>query len=256
MSDEQNDGVSFGGRMFLYEQPELLTTEDHGGLGITPPEKPFEFARHVRGVPVVMAELSSVQKHYPIVFSEFENPSLVAIVGVHEDLNLFVDDDGQWDRHSYVPSYLRCHPFAFARNEQDQYAVVIDRSSTAISSSPEYPFFAGEALSKPIQERVDFCGQYEAERRKTREFCARVRDLGLLAGQRAAFQAAEGGEEQVLADYVSIDSAKLTGLDKDQLDELHRDGSLSAMFAQLFSLENWNRLLTRHADRKPAGPGH
>lgn len=252
---ENNQGMSqspFEGNMFLYEQPELLNKEQHGNLGLSPAERPFEFVKSIRGAPLVAGELTSAQKHFPIVFSDIENPVLVGVLGIVEDVNLFVDEHGQWDRNAYIPSYLRCHPFAFARREDEQFAVVIDRASPTITESPAIPFFNGDSLSDGTQARVDFCGQYDTERQRTKTFCQKVKELGLLNGQRVA-QTPEGGEEERIADYVTIDPQKLTDLDKDVLHELHIDGSLAAIFAQLFSLENWNRLITRRNLRNRAG---
>ncbi|MBT8079451.1 MAG: SapC family protein [Gammaproteobacteria bacterium] len=244
-TDSASSGL-FEGKMFLYEQPALLNKEEHGSLGLTRVDRPFEFAKDIKGVPVVASEIQTAQKHYPVVFTEFENPVLVAIVGITEDVNLFVDSSGNWDPSSYVPSYLRCHPFAFARRGEDEYAVVIDQASRAISENPDIPFFNGEELAEGIQQRVDFCGQYNEQRQRSVEFCQKIKDLGLLTGQRVA-QTMPDGEEVKVADYVTIDTRKLTDLDKDTLAELHKDGSLSAIFAQVFSIENWNRLMARRA---------
>ena len=180
------------------------------------------------------------------MFSDFENPVLVAIVGILDDRNMFVDETGNWDNQTYIPSYLRCHPFAFASRTDDELAVIIDRSSTAISETPDMPFFEGDDMSEGTQARVDFCVQYHDERRRTKVFCEKIKELGLLNGQRVN-QTMSDGTEVKIADYVSIDPSKLTALDKDTLQELHQDGSLATIFAQLFSLENWNRLIVRRS---------
>ncbi len=234
----------FDGSMFLYNKPVLLTKEDHGDMGLSSPERPFDFVRDAKGLPIVASEIQSAQKHYPVVFSEFENPLLVGVVGIIDEKNLFVNDNGEWDKNSYVPSYARCHPFAFARRNDEEYAVVIDESASSVSTNPEIPFFDGDELSAAAQQRVDFCGQVNEERQRTEAFCKRVKELELLSGQRVTQTMADGSEVKV-ADYVSIDPERLNELDKDTLQELHQDGSLSVIFAQLFSLENWNRLIAR-----------
>lgn len=236
----------FAGQMFLYEKPALLTRDSHGGMGLSTPARPYEFVKEVRGLPITIGEIQTAQKNYPVVFSDIEKPMLIAAIGIIEDRNLFVDDEGAWDEHSYIPAYLRCHPFAFARRSEDEYAVVIDEASDAVSDSPEIPFFDGEKLSDAVQERVDFCGQVNEERQRTVAFCDKVRELGLLTPQRVT-QRMPDGSEQRIADYISIDAAKLTALDAETLKSLHDDGTLAAMFAQLFSLENWNRLITRRS---------
>ena len=114
----------FDGSMFLYNKPVLLTKEDHGDMGLSSPERLFDFVKDAKGLPIVASEIQSAQKHYPVVFSEFENPLLVSVVGIIDEKNLFVNDNGEWDKNSYVPSYARCHPFAFARRDDEEYAVV------------------------------------------------------------------------------------------------------------------------------------
>lgn len=238
----------FDGHLFLYDKPALLTKAAHDGMGLTALDRPYDFVRDIKALPLVTTEVQTAQKHFPVVFSEFEKPMLVAIVGIVDDKNLFVDDNGQWDRHSYVPSYARAHPFALARHGDEEFAVIIDESAECISKTPEQPFFDGDALSAVTQQRVDFCGHVSHQREQTRIFCERIRDLGLLNGQRVVQKLPDGSEEKI-ADYVTIDAKKLTELDKDTLQELHRDGSLAAIFAQLFSLENWNRLIMRRNEQ-------
>jgi hypothetical protein len=231
------------GSMFLYEQPELLTKEDHGHLGMTSPEKPYQFAHGIMSVPLLAAEISSAQKHYPVVFSGQEGTQPLAVLSISDLDNLFVDEQGNWEAHCYVPSYLRRYPFAFAAGDGDKFALVIDRASAAISDLPEHAFFEGGELSQHTQSMVDFCGQYEAERRRTDEFMAKLRDLDLLSLQAASPQA--DSDSEPLATYYAVDSEKLGLLSAEQLQELHSKGYLSFIFAHLFSMENWNHLLER-----------
>ena len=243
-SDKAASSQAFEGSMFLYGKPALLTKEDHGDMGLSKTERPFDFARDIKGLPVVTSEIQTAQKHFPVIFSDFENPMLLTIVGIVDDVNLFVDDDGNWDPGSYVPSYVRCHPFALATRSEGEYAVIIDEDSDQISNEPEVPFFNEGELSEAIQPRLDLCGTVNNEQKRTKDFCNRVKELGLLNGQRVT-QTMSDGTEVKIADYVSIDPGKLKDLDKDTLQELHVDGSMAAIYGQLFSLENWNRLIAR-----------
>ena len=254
MSDSNPDSSTeqFSGSMFLYDNPVLLSKEEHAGMGLSTLVRPYDFIKDVRGFPVVTNEIQTAQKYYPVVFSDFENPVLIAVCGILEDKNLFVNDDGRWQKGAYIPSYVRCHPFAFARRDDEEFAIVIDKSSSAISSTPEFPFFEGTEISEYTQSRVDFCGAVNQQREMSKAFCKRVKELGLLNGQRVA-QTMSDGSEIKIADYVTIDATKLNELDKDTLHELHADGSLAAIFAMLFSLENWNRLIERRNERLAAG---
>lgn len=246
------DRQPFDGRMFLYERPELLTQTEHGSLGLSAVPRPYDFVRAVRAVPLVWLEIQSAQKDFPVVFSDTETPAPMAMLGVIEDVNLFVDNAGNWAHQRYVPSYIRCHPIALASGSGDQMAVVIDRESQAISAEPEIPFFSGDKLSGRMQQRVDFCARHHAERQKTNAICARLKELDLFTGQQVTHRKQDGEEERQVGTYAAVDVEKLGKLDPEVLRELHGDGTLSGIYAHIFSLENWSRLLDRRRERRAA----
>ena len=166
-------------------------------------------------------------------------------------MNLFVDADGNWEHGAYVPAYLRRYPFALASRSEDEYVVVVDRAADCIAANPERPFFDGDAVTPEIRSLIDFCSQYDAETRATDKFGLRLRELGLLTGQRVSREHPDGHQETV-ATYVAVDVKKLNELDKETVHELFANGYLGAIFAHLFSLDNWNTLLDRHARQRNA----
>lgn len=249
-SAAERDG--FSGSMFLYSQPELLTKEKHGHLGIDPSTRPYDFAKSARAVPISLAEMRSAQRHYPIVFSDPKRPTLLAALGVLDDVNLFVDEEGQWEKSAYVPAYLRCYPFALASRPDGQHAIVIDRASPTIVEDGAQPFFDGDALAAPVQEHVNFCAQFHAYIRATDDFCNKMVELDLLSGQQVNYKGEDGSEEKTFATYVAVDPNKVDALDADAVLAMHKDGMLSSIYAQGFSLDNWIRLLER---RKQLGLG-
>lgn len=258
MSQEtsKTDAAEAKGGLLFFSRPELLTTQDHGDLGINPSAQSFDFVKSVRGVPITVAEMPNVQRDYPIVFSSGDKPSLVAAVGIIEDQNLFVGDDGQWAPDTYIPAYLRCYPFTVIPHSEGQLAVAIDRASTAISQNAEQPFFEGGELAPEISKRVDMCLTLDAQVRETFAFCARLAELDLLIGQEVTLTAREGDEKHTLGGYYAVDFRKLRELDAESLHVLHRDGALAAIYAHRFSLDRWPRLLDRrnrlHGDGNPA----
>ena len=236
------------GKMLLYKQPELLNFQAHAALGLRRPERPFEFARNARALPLTMGEIPSAQKHFPIVFSDLENPVPLAVLGMNDDVNLFVDENGRWDRETYIPAYARCYPFALAARSDDEFAVVIDRAADSVTEEPEQPFFDGDKLTAETQSMVDFCGQYGAERTRTADFGRRLGELGLLAGQQVS-RSGPGGVDNQGVTYVAVDSQKLNELEKSVVGELFSNGYLAAVFAHLFSLENWQLVMERYGRR-------
>ena len=252
MNQQRSTAVSgnFEGNMFLYSAPELLTVEDHGHLGINPSTPPYDFVKSTRVVPIVAAELVSVQRYYPIVFSDLKEPSLLAVVGASENVNLFVDENGEWDKYAYVPAYIRCHPFALASRHDDQYAVVIDRAAAVIAENAEQPFFEGKKLSPSIQARVDLCAQFRAHREATKVFCDKVAELGLLSGQQVTYRSDDGSEEQSTGPYVAVNFEKFKELDAEVIKQLSLDEMLPAIYAHRFSLDNSYQLLERRKLRQ------
>lgn len=228
------------GSMLLYERPELLTREEHGHLGLRRLAQPFSFARELRAVPLVTTEFRTVQRHGPVVFTNTDKPVPVAVVGILEDLNLFVDDQGQWQVPGYVPAYLRCYPFALAA-AAEQYALVFDRTADMVGDDPDVPFFEGKELSPAIQKRLETCRTYQAERQQTEAFCERLQRLDLLVPQQAVHSV--DGEDRLIAQYLAVHRERLMALDKDVLADLFRDGSLAAILAHLFSLDNFSELV-------------
>ena len=257
MSKEASDSPDrgFTGSLPLYVQPELLTSDDHGQLGIDTTRQSFRFASGIRTVPLAAVELSSAQRSYPIVFSGIDQPLLLAVLGFSENENLFVDEAGNWDPAAYIPAYVRCHPFAVAKSADDQALVVIDRAADVVSDKPDQPFFVDGNLSPAIQERVDFCARFDAHRRASKPMCERLRELGLLAAQSATVRTGEGDETQQVASYVGVDFDRLNQLDADTLKQLHADGTLLAIYTHRLSLDNWAALVERRLRRGGGEPG-
>lgn len=237
------------GQMFLYKEPEILTPETHGSMGFTPAERPFDFVRNERVVPLTLTEFSSAQRYFPIIFANIKNPLPLAVTGLLEEENLFVDESGNWDPIAYVPMYLRCYPFAFATEKGGKVAVVVDRAADSVTENPTYPFFDGDAVSKQTEQLMRLCTQYDAERRRTLDFCQKLTELELLTTLGAAWTPQGADAPEPLAEYVGIDKDKLDALDKDTVYDLHRAGYLSAIYLLLYSLENWRHLMARREQR-------
>ena len=233
------------GQMFLYEKPELLNNEKHGSMGFTAVDKPFEFVGKVKAVPLTMVEFGSAQRNFPIIFSNIEDPVPLAVHGIIDEENLFVDEEGKWDEMSYIPMYLRCYPFTFAGDGGERMAVVVDTAAASVSSNPQYPFFVDGEISTHTKKLMDACAKFERERKRTQEFCDKLKELDLLTPLRATHKPDGASEPQTLANYIGIDVEKLNNLTADVVHDLHTKGFLSAIYLQLYSLENWRHLMAR-----------
>ena len=140
--------------------------------------------------------------------------------------------------------YVRCHPFPFA-GDGERMAVVVDTAAASVSSDPQYPFFVDGEISTHTKKLMDACAKFEGERKRTKEFCNKVKELDLLTPLSATHTPDGASEPQALANYIAIDVEKLNSLTADVVFELHTKGFLSAIYLQLYSLENWRHLMAR-----------
>jgi hypothetical protein len=90
---------------------------------------------------------------------------------------------------------------------------------------------------------VDFSVKYERDQVETNLFMDKIREFELLTTKHVG-QKIEG-KDQAFANFISIDEKRLKTLSDQQILELNSKGYLAIIFGQLFSLENWNRIVSR-----------
>ena len=237
------------GQMFLFRKPELLNKEQHGKLGVSRPDRPFGFCDSVRAVPLTISEIAMAQKHYPIIFSNEKEPLPLAVVGLIDDVNLFVDEKGEWESNMYIPGYIRRYPFALAGDQSsDRMAIILDTEYEGLTDKPDVKFFDGDEPSEDTKKAMDYCSNYERDRIVTLQFGKQLAEYGLVSTQVAQFTP-EGGEAQPFAQYVGVEEGKLTELADDKYLELRKSNILPILYAQLMSMGNWRTLMDRRVRR-------
>ena len=90
----------------FYRQPVILRFDQHRGKAIKPANG-YGFSANTLAVPLMLGEFAHAGRHYPIVFAQNEQPAPVAMLGLREGQNLFLEPDGSWRNSAYVPAYLR-----------------------------------------------------------------------------------------------------------------------------------------------------
>ena len=232
--------------MFLYGKPEYLSPKIHQNLGWKNPEKPYAFAKNINSAPIVASEIPSAQKHYPIIFPDLEKGGPIAVFSTEDGKNPFVSEDGIWTNGCYIPAYLRRYPIATVKGDEEKIAIIVDRSSVGIIENAGIQFFEGNNLSPWAKSLVDFSVKYEQDVYETNLFMEKLRELGLLTMKHVGQTI--GGEERAHANFISIDGDVLRNLSDNQLLELNNRGYLAVIFGQLFSQENWSKIIYDNSD--------
>jgi hypothetical protein len=94
------------GLPLLFNDLAPLSSVDHATWKLKQADTaPFLAKQHA--IPVTIDEFAAVQRYYPIVFSVGENPVPLALMGLNEGVNTFVDDEGKLIDQVYVPAYVR-----------------------------------------------------------------------------------------------------------------------------------------------------
>lgn len=249
IADNQG-GLTLSGTVMCYEQPEVLTADKHGNLGIKPVDKPFEFLREVATVPLTVDEFGMAATAYPVIFTGTAKAP-VAVMGVRQGHNLFVTDTGMTEPDFYVPTFARRYPFAFANHEeQDAFVLCVDRKAPMITDQPTVPFFENGELSQYTQDAMEFCKQFEVQRQATVEYAKMIDEKGLFEQKTVTFQprdneGKEVGEAQLIAEYWAVSEEKLNNLSDQSFQELRAKGAVGAIYAHLISLVNWKRIVDR-----------
>ncbi|WP_312147177.1 SapC family protein [Brevundimonas sp.] len=246
MTDTTSQAGALSGNVLFYTQPEPISIEAHGKLGVTPADKPYAFVAQTNIVPLTVTEFAPAALSYPVIFvGEMKQP--VVAMGLRQNDNLFIDD-GQFRHDAYIPAYVRRYPFVFANDDtQNRMILCIDRGADFVSEGGEIPLFDGEEPSLYVNNAMEFCNNFEQERLRTESFVKLLMDLDLFETREANFtpRNADGsaGEVQKLAEYFAVSEDKLKALPIEKLAELRDNGALGQIYAHLVSLLGWDRLI-------------
>lgn len=227
----------------FYEQPRPLAAGVHANLSLAG-NTGFAYAAKTNAVPLVATELPTACRHFPIVFSDGEQPTPVAVLGVRGQENLFVDAQGQWRPGTYIPAYVRRYPFIFMENEdRSQYTLCIDEKAAAVVEGRDNPFFdeAGEPTAL-ARSALEFCRDYQNQHAYTLEFARALADADLLIENRADITLADG-QRLAMSGFKVIDEARFNKLPEAEFLRWRANGWLPLVYCHLLSINTWPSLI-------------
>lgn len=247
------------GLPLFYNQLEPLSTQAHSKAHVrTIDSSPQIGSAHA--IPVTTDEFALAQRFYPIIFSVGDDPVPLALMGLNEGVNTFLDGNGRLrdpNASIYIPAYIRRYPFMLARLRQDSddLSLCFDPTSGAVGE-----FEDGEALfnedgqpSAATQAVLEFCEQFEAAGQRTSLFMQELKKSGLLMDGEVAIQPEGSDQPFIYRGFQMVDEEKLRDLRGDQLRQMNQSGSLALIFAHLFSLAMIRDVFARQS-QQGAGP--
>jgi hypothetical protein len=232
----------------FYNAVEPLNATQHSKMKVRTLLRMPQIAQ-THAIPVTVDEFTLVQRHYPIVFSVGDNPIPIALFGLNEGVNVFLDQDGRpLDTGIYIPAYIRRYPFLLARlrPDSDELSLCFDPTANAVGDFDEgQPLFDGDQASEATKAILQFCEQFEAAGQRTAAFVDELTKADLLMDGEVAIQPEGFQQPFVYRGFRMVDEEKIRNLRGDELRKLNQNGILPLIYAHLFSLTEMRNVFGR-----------
>ena len=217
-----------------------LNSKDHLNLTSRPmPKAPWLAKQHA--VPLTVDEFVNAQRALPIVFSVGADPVPLALMGLNEGVNTYVEEDGSVIDNVYLPAYVRRYPYMLARlkPDSDEMSLCFDPTAENIGE-----FEDGERLfnedgtpADQTKQILEFCEHFEQAGQRTKAFMDELKKHELLMEGEVAIQQQGNDRPFVYRGFQMIDQEKFRDLRGDLLRKWTENGLLPLIWAQIFSME-------------------
>lgn len=241
--------------VLFYEQPVPLNRVEHKDLHmkVVPNVK---FAMNAHSVPLTGVEFGVAARDLLIVFagSSVADAGPVALLGLRQNENLYVDADGQWAPDTYIPAFVRRYPFVLAEKpagqEGDDFTVFLDERYEGFSKTEGQRLFKEDGTdSELLTNAVGFLGEFQQNVARTKWFMEQLNKHNLLEPRNVQLQKegkdGQQGKSINLNGLFVINEVKLRELDEKTAQEFLREGVFGWIYAHLLSLSNIDRLARR-----------
>ncbi len=199
---------------------------------------PWLIGQHA--IPLTAEEFPQAARHYPIIFASGDNPVPLALMGLNEGVNVFVDEGGKVTQPIYIPAYVRRYPFLLAKlnPSSEELSLCFDPSAGLLGESDEgQHLFTDGQPSEATKAALNFCEQFEQAGQRTQAFIDELKKHDLLMEGEVAIQQ-EGNEQPfIYRGFQMINQEKLREVRGDVLRGWAQSGLLPLLYAHLFSLE-------------------
>lgn len=240
--------------VLFYERPVPLNREAHKDLRINPLLN-LGFSAKAHSTPLACVEFPMAAHSFPILFAgespEDLNP--IALLGIRQNENLMVDENGHWATGDYIPAFIRRYPFVLAERQEgddnrDNYAVFLDEAYEGFSTEEGQRLFNEDGSdAEVLKQAVSFLGEFQQHIERTRQFMRKLHELDLLVERN--IEVRMPGKDTIINGLHVVDEQKLHALDAQTLHSLMQDGTLAWIFAHLLSMTNLDRLIQRMHER-------
>jgi hypothetical protein len=218
-----------------------LNSRDHAKYRINAPEG-MTWLVNQHAVPLTVDEFIQAQRHFPIVFSSGEGNVPLALMGLNEGVNTYIDDKGKLIDDVYIPAYARRYPYLLARLTPDaeELSLCFDPSAGMLGDfkDGEELFEADNKPGPAVQGALDFCQKFEEAGAKTQAFIGELnRKELLMEGEIAITRNDDPEKPYVYRGFKMVNEEKLRALDAETAQQWTGNGIMALIFAHMFSMD-------------------
>jgi hypothetical protein len=222
----------------FYKTLQPLSSSAHSNYRTRSSDKAPHFAT-AHAIPLTIDEFVHAQRFTPIVFSVGATPVPLALMGLNDGVNVFVDEEGRPLSPFYVPAYVRRYPYVLARLQPDaqELSLCFDSESGLIGDFDDgEPLFDGDKPSESLNNILKFCEDFEVAGQRTSAFVKELEALDLLIDGEVSVQPGDTAQPFLYRGFRMVDENKFRDLNGDQLRKINQNGILPLVVAHLFSL--------------------
>lgn len=233
----------------LYKDLVPLNSRDHANWRSQPLDS-MEWLKGQHAVPLTVEEFAQAQHDVPIIFSAGEHPVPLALMGLNEGVNTFIDDEGKPIGEFYLPAYARRYPYLLARLTADaeSLSLCFDPTCKAIGKyETGEPLFDAEGKpTQAVESALNFCEQFEKAGAKTQAFMEELAKHDMLMdGEIAITEQDKPDTPYVYRGFRMVNEEKLRALGSSVVKEWNENGLLTLVYAHLFSLDRMRVIFGR-----------
>ncbi len=218
----------------------------------------YAFASQIHIAYVTLHEFARAAAIYPVVFIEDRQQDEfrpVVLLGLNAGENLFVDEAGKW-RASYVPAIIRRYPFALSATGEasdGQFLVCVDESCNLLNDEEGTALFSETGEPTQVLENVKrYLGELQQMDTITRQFTKFLTENNMLTPLNMRVR--ENDQTKNISGCYVINEERFNNLSDEKFMEMRKNRYLGAVFAQLISLSQVERLVMLKEERNPAQP--
>ncbi len=232
-------------QLLIYSRAQAVNSQRHREWSVKAGDN-FAFAKDVNSTPLTAVEFVAAASEYPIVFAGEPGQIMpLVVMGVRDQENLYIDDNGQLDA-DYMPAFLRRYPFVFSSQDDGKnFTLCIDETFDGCNQDNigERLFDAEGEKTQYLDNVLEFLKEYQLHFARTQAFCKKLEELELLEPMGAEFTPAGSDQKITLTGFSAVNRQKLKALPASELETLVKNDGMELIFMHLQSLRNFNVML-------------